>query len=109
MTEDPIFNAFLKAKLEEDVDVPAVRLPAFRPWTRRLLVAASLAGVCCCAAWFALKAPTAASAPADPTENTIALLSECYELDDDIAVTGEDFAETLLAWQDVPYLQLQLD
>jgi len=95
MTEDRSFNAFLKAKLEEDVgEIPAVATfgrPRFRPY----LLAASLAAVCCALTVNFLKDREAAGEQC--AVQAIELLAE------NSVAEAETFAEKLLAWQDAPY------
>ena len=104
MNEDIDFNAFLKAKLEEDVEVPAVRVPRRSFWSvpRAYLAAASLAAVCLIGV-----SPLALSRE-DPAERhvsaAIAFLEELGE--SATSVSADTFEETLLAWQDAPYAEL---
>ena len=105
MVEDKAFNAFLKAKLEEDIVVPRVAATPRRSlWLRRpYLMAASLAAVCALAT-----APFVNSFDSTRINHATAAIQflEAYE-GATSTVTGEDtFAATLLAWQDAPYNEI---
>ena len=99
MIEDKSFNAFLKAKLEEDIVIPAV---SFRhagretALSRPCLLAASFAVICGIFSWQFIASGDASSERT--TLHAIALLddSECI-------VSADTFAEKLLAWQDAPF------
>ena len=105
MIEDKAFNAFLKAKLEEDVVVPAVGRVA--P-TRRLMLnsavwgkppyflAASLAIICGVFSWQFISSDDSLSER--NTLHAIALLD-----DTECIASADTFAEKLLAWQDAPF------
>ena len=103
MTEDIEFNAFLKAKLEEGIEVPRLKTRAGGArlavrW-RTMLLAASLAGVCAAVSpwFFGVGEAGGASAASDTLE-----LFEVYE--GTVADNGgSSFADRLLAWQDAPY------
>ena len=116
MIEDKSFNAFLKAKLEEDVVVPAIVSRhgnglessailgcdgvASRVRLRPYLLAASLAIICGVFSW-QFVASNNASSERD-TLHAIALLddSECI-------ASADTFADKLLAWQDAPFGEIE--
>ena len=113
MIEDKSFNAFLKAKLEEDIVVPAVKsvggdsraprgsvIPVKEPLYRPYLLAASLAIICGVFSWqFVASKDTSSERN---TLHAIALLddSECI-------ASADTFADKLLAWQDAPFGEIE--
>ncbi len=113
MIEDEALNAFLKAKLEEDVTVPPVNLGVvgrWRPRFRRIapaaaLAAASLMVVCTFLSW-KVEQRSRSNAADICAIRVIDFLEEC----DGTAVEGanESLAERLLAWQDAPYEEVAL-
>ena len=103
MIEDKSFNAFLKAKLEEDIVVPAVvgrgartrKTAALRPY----LLAASLAIICGIFSWQFV--PFRDSSSERATLHAIALLD-----DSEYVASADTFAEKMLAWQDAPFNEI---
>ena len=112
MIEDKAFNAFLKAKLEEDLVVPAVsstppyhgvigralsmKAPRLRPYA----LAASLTVICGVFSW-----QFVASDDDSAERNTLHAIEL---LDDPECVASADtFAEKLLAWQDAPFGEIE--
>ena len=97
MIEDKSFNAFLKAKLEEDIVVPAVKSVGDDPRAPRpYLIAASLAIICGVFSWQFIATNDASSER--NTLHAIALLD-----DTECIASADTFAEKLLAWQDAPF------
>ena len=97
MIEDKSFNAFLKAKLEEDIVVPEIGRDdpiALRPY----LLAASLAIICGVFSWQFIA--TGDSSSERTTLHAMELLG------DTIASDGA-FTERLLAWQDAPFNEIE--
>lgn len=119
MTEDRSFNAFLKAKLEEEVgEIPTVCFPAAsgaafpRRGVGRFLLAASLAAVCCVLAVHFAGGRVAEDLPADSAIDLLAASQYGLGTEGDGASDLEmfieerdDFGEKLLAWQDAPYAE----
>ena len=107
MIEDKAFNAFLRAKLEEDTVVPAVScvhagrvtLPQ-TSMSRPYLLAASLAIVCGMFSWQFVASDDTSSERA--TLHAIALLE-----DSECVASADTFAEKLLAWQDAPFGEIE--
>lgn len=106
MTEDKAFNAFLKGKLEEDVEVPALRFPCrVAPfWRRPALIAASLAVVCGLAAWQVWSVRDARLE--SRSAQAIDLIAEWDGSTGYADEAGDSFSERLLAWQDAPFAEL---
>lgn len=119
MVEDRSFNAFLKSKLEEGVEVPELRLdldvPAASPqriihlgWWPTLKIAASLAVLCGVLVW--RSAQLRDSRHERQVVQAIDLLEECRALTlGEAEYTREDassMAEKLLAWQDAPFAEV---
>ena len=115
MIEDKSFNAFLKAKLEEDIVVPKIVSRSVNDLgnrkilgsegvdprvSRPYLLAASLAIICGVFSW-QFVASNNASSERD-TLHAIALLddSECI-------ASADTFADKLLAWQDAPFGEIE--
>ena len=107
MIEDKSFNAFLKAKLEEDLVVPAVScvhagrvtLPQ-TSMSRPCLLAASLAIICGVFSWQFISFDDSSSER--DTLHAIALLD-----DSECVASADTFAEKLLAWQDAPFGEIE--
>ena len=98
MIEDKSFNAFLKAKLEEDIVVPKVacgHAGHVTAW-RAYLLAASLAIICGIFSWQFVVSRDLSSERA--TLQAIALLD-----DSESTASADTFADKLLAWQDAPF------
>ena len=98
MTEDRSFNEFVRAKLEADVgEIPAVAIPG-RPGPAYLL-AASVAAICCA---FAVRF---ANVGDESCEQAAIMAIELLDVDSVTAVSA-DYTERLLAWQDVPFVEI---
>ena len=100
MIEDKSFNAFLKAKLEEDIVIPAVKSVGDPRALRPYLIAASLAIICGVFSWQFIASNDTLSER--NTLQAIALLddSECI-------ASADTFADKLLAWQDAPFGEIE--
>ena len=114
MIEDKSFNAFLKAKLEEDVVVPAIVSRhgnglesskilgcdgvASRVSLRPYLLAASLAIICGVFSW-----QFVASNDASSERTTL----HAMELLGDTIASDSAFTDRLLAWQDAPFNEIE--
>ena len=111
MIEDKSFNAFLKAKLEEDVVVPAVKsvggdpraprrsvIPKQEPLYRPYLLAASLAIICGVFSW-----QFVASKDASSERTTL----HAMEFLGDTIASDSAFTDRLLAWQDAPFNEIE--
>ena len=103
--EDKSFNAFLKAKLEEDVTVPAVKLPrkSVVEWRRPLLLAASVVIACGVFIWQFV---------GDRVQDTDCCAEKIIDLFsegnvDDLGEDESSFADKLLAWQDAPFAEIE--
>lgn len=112
MTEDKSFNDFLRAKLEEDVEVPPVK--AVRrgvAGSRRLAFPLGIAAAALVGFGIFVFAPRGGSAVCG-TDAVAALefLEEAYGVSEEASEeTSFDFADRLLAWQDAPYESLLSD
>ena len=101
MIEDKSFNAFLKAKLEEDVVVPpvaSVERSFHRPPLRPYLLAASLSIICGVFSWQFI-------ASRDSSQERTTL--HAMELLGDTIVIDSAFTDRLLAWQDAPFNEIE--
>ena len=113
MIEDKSFNEFLKAKLEEDVDIPEVQLPLNSRPTSKIsksptfqsfnfsicLLAASLLLVC---GMFAVHFINDRELV---RERDALGAIELLDIDS-LTVSCDSYAERLLAWQDAPYAEI---
>ena len=102
MIEDKSFNAFLKEKLEEDIEVPAVvcaRRRSVFGFYRPMLMAASLAVVCGFAALMI------ADRHETMREEGVVRVIELLD-DSETIVSMGTFADKLLAWQDAPFAEI---
>ncbi len=108
--EDRSFNDFLKAKLEEDVEVPpvkAVRAASVRPI--RFAFAFGTAAALVAAGFFIMPSPGADAGSGDALA-AIEFLEEAYgSVGDGSDDETPDLADRLLAWQDAPYDMLFSD
>ena len=110
MTEDRDFNAFIKMKLEEGLEVPAPAAVARTGVLPRLggrrsaLLAASLAAAVGVAVWM-MRFDGGAHGEGPDGEPSAELLAD-GDWEDGFQLEEGDFADRLLAWQDAPYEQL---
>lgn len=100
--EDRSFNEFLKARLEDGIEVPSVRLPRTgNLWRRPLLMAASLAVLCGIFTWQLSRSRDARLE--SHAVSAIEFLEECEGLE---VYAADSFAEKLLIWQDAPFTEI---
>ena len=103
MIEDKSFNAFLKAKLEEDLVVPAVdgRACVTRaPKLRSYLLAASLAIICGIFSW-------QFTGRFDKVREQNVVMAIALLDDSEYVASADTFADKLLAWQDAPFGEIE--
>ena len=123
MIEDKSFNNFLKAKLEESFEVPELKLNCTRRISAvRYLRAASLAAICAVGAslYFCGRVDAGEKHAFAAIEFLSELDVSCADVasessDGESSVDtlessyhGDSLAQTLLAWQDAPYNELEL-
>lgn len=119
MIEDESFNAFLKARMEEGVKVPKLRMAPEEAeahsrsmrqvwWWSAVKVAAALAVLCGILVWRAVQLRD--SRQELQIAQAIELLEECQPFVDDngesAALDSSSMAEKLLAWQDAPFAEV---
>lgn len=120
MIEDKKFNAYLKAKLEEDIAVPPIPLmrcsgiranktPFAKPQWRHLVPIAA-AVIIICGIFCRITAIEKYELNERHTEQVIVFLCEAEALAEESApltcVTASSLAEKLLAWQDTPFIEI---
>lgn len=124
MVEDKSFNAFLKMKLEEGLEVPGLcsapgdpasgngmgmsRVESRFAWRHLFLMAAALAILCGVSIWQVVRVHE--SRRERDLARVIELLEECQAMVDDgqraEPNTHVTVAERLLAWQDAPFVEI---